>query len=81
MCTSIAWHAKKLGKPVEYVNNSKQSKEETALELAKTKRKRDGLIAVLSCVEPCQTYRVGGNHKTKKLELHLEGGKCLHYYH
>lgn len=79
--SSIEWHAKQMGKPVQYVNSSRQSKEETALELAKTKRKRDGLIAVLSCVEPCQTYRVGGNRKTKKLELHLESGKCLHYYH
>jgi hypothetical protein len=81
LSVAIERRAEAMNTPVQYVNSSKQSKEQTALELAKKKRRRDGLIAVLSCVEPCQTYRVGGNRQTKKLELHLENGKCLHYYH
>ena len=39
-----------------------------------------GLIAILSCVEPCRTYTVGGNPKTRMLEAQLGLGKCLHYY-
>jgi hypothetical protein len=31
-------------------------------------------------VENCRTYTVGGNPKTKHLELQLHWGKCLHYY-
>jgi hypothetical protein len=39
-----------------------------------------GLIAILSCVEPCRTYTVGGNPRTRMLEVQLGLGKCLHYY-
>lgn len=40
-----------------------------------TKNSPDG-----RCVEPCRTYTVGGNPQTRKLELQLDWGKCLHYY-
>jgi len=39
-----------------------------------------GLIAVVSCVEPCRTYGVHPNQMTKHIELRPEFGKCLHYY-
>src|SRR3989304_2315643 len=41
---------------------------------------KSGLIAVMSCVEPCRTWRMRGNHETKRLELRLEWGKCKHLY-
>jgi hypothetical protein len=43
--------------------------------------RRQGLIAVLGCVEPCLIVQVRGNPETKKLEPRIEFGKCLHYYH
>src|SRR6266496_4722052 len=68
------------GRPVVYLASSNSSKEAVALELAKRDRIQGGLIGVLSCVENCRTYTVGGNPKTKHLELQLKWGKCLHYY-
>jgi len=64
-----------------YLNNSRDSKEETALRLAAEQGRRQGLIAVLGCTEPCQTIQVRGNPQTKRLELRVELGKCKHYYH
>lgn len=64
-----------------YLNNSNDSKEETALQFAKEQGRTEGLIAVLGCVEPCQVMQVRGNRQTKKLELRVESGKCKHYYH
>ena len=43
-------------------------------------RIKQGLIAVMSCVEPCRTWRMRGDHESKRLELRLEWGKCKHYY-
>jgi len=64
-----------------YLNNAQTSKEATALELARRHGRTEGLIAVLACVEPCQTMQVRGNRETKKLELRSEPAKCKHYYH
>jgi hypothetical protein len=68
------------GRPIVYLPSTNTSKESVALELAKRDQVQKGLIGVLSCVENCRTYTVGGNPKTKRLELQLKWGKCLHYY-
>ncbi len=64
-----------------FLNNSRESKEEAALQLAAQHGRTQGLIAVLGCVEPCQTLQVRGNARTQKLELRVELTKCKHYYH
>jgi hypothetical protein len=64
-----------------YLDNSKDSKEETALRLAAAQGRTEGLIAVLGCVEPCQVIQVRGNPHSQRLELRVEPGKCKHYYH
>jgi hypothetical protein len=64
-----------------FLNNSQDSKEETALQMALEQQRTHGLIAVLGCVEPCQVFQVRGNPQTRKLELRVEPGKCKHYYH
>jgi hypothetical protein len=64
-----------------YLNNSQDSKEEVALQLAARHGRGEGLVAVLGCVEPCQTLQVRGNPRKKQLELHVEPAKCKHYYH
>ena len=63
----------------EYLNSSRTSKEETALTIAQRRGRTEGLIAVLACVEPCQTMQVRGNREMKKLELRSEPAKCEHY--
>ena len=80
LCSSIEKAAKKAG-IYRYLNSSKVSKEETALAIAQKHGKQRGLIAVLGCLEPCQNLRVRKNRDSKKLEMRIEPGKCLHYYH
>ena len=41
---------------------------------------KQGLVCVLSCVEPCQTYELRKNHNTKHLELRPARRKCLFLY-
>ena len=72
--------ASKAGRPLIYVGSSAQSKEEMARRIAQRDGIDQGLIGVLSCVEPCRSYALRGNAQTKHLELHLEWRKCLHFY-
>jgi hypothetical protein len=67
-------------RPMVYLNSSKSSKEETALDIAAQDGIKRGLIAVLSCVEPCHSFRVGPNPEERLLELRHIPMKCLHYY-
>ncbi len=80
LCESIEAPAKQAGL-FQYLNNARDSKEETALAMARGAGRQQGLIAVLACVEPCQTMQVRGQRDTKKLELCSEPAKCKHYYH
>ena len=80
LCSAIQDPAEQEG-IYRYLNNCQESKEETALRMAAEHGRREGLIAVIGCVEPCQTMRVRGNRKTKRLELQVELAKCKHYYH
>jgi len=64
---------------VHYLPSGSQSKEEVARALPGPALP-SGLFAVLSCVEPCRTYDVHRNSKTKHLELRPATRKCLHYY-
>jgi hypothetical protein len=72
--------AQKHGRPVIYLPSSRTSKEEIALEIKERQRVGSGLVAVLSCVEPCRTWFARGNRETKKLELKMQWGKCIHLY-
>lgn len=68
------------GRPVIYLRSSRLSKEDLARERAEKDGIREGLIAVFGCVEPCRTYFLRGNRDTRRLELKLQSGKCLHLY-
>lgn len=72
--------AAKAGRPLIYIGSSARSKEETARDIAQRDGVQEGLIGVLSCVEPCRSYSLRGNAQTKRLELQLEWRKCLHFY-
>jgi hypothetical protein len=80
VCQAIEAPAEEAGL-YRYLNNSQDSKEETALQIAKEQGRTQGLIAVLGCLEPCQVLQVRGNRQAKKLELRVELSKCKHYYH
>ena len=72
--------AAQAGRPLIYLSSSQVRKEQVAREIAKRDNVSSGLIAILSSVDPCRTYTVGGNPQTKMLEAQLGFGKCLHYY-
>lgn len=71
----------KVKRPVVHLGSSKADKEAVALGIAKGDHVREGLIALLKCVEPCMTFGIGPNAKTNVLELRSELGKCLHLYY
>jgi hypothetical protein len=73
--------AEAAGRPVRYLASSSTRKEEVARDLARKEGIAQGLICVLSAVEPCRTFEVCRNPQTRRLELRLRPGKCLHYYH
>jgi hypothetical protein len=72
--------AERAQRPLVYLSSSQVRKEDYARDLARRDNITSGLIAILSCVEPCRTYTVRGNRRTKMLEAQLGPGKCLHYY-
>ena len=72
--------AEAAGRPVIYLPSSATRKEDQAREIAQRDGVREGLICVLTCVEPCWSYEVGPNAKTKRLELRGGRRKCLHHY-
>jgi len=73
--------AQALGRPVKYLASSQVSKEETARRIAAQEGIRDGLVCVLSCVEPCWSFEIHRNRQNKQLELEPRYRKCLFLYH
>lgn len=72
--------AERSGKPVEYLYSSRLRKEHHAREIARRDGTTEGLVCVLSAVEPCKTFKVRKNRAAKELEMQPFEGKCLHYY-
>jgi len=73
--------ANRQGRPVIYLASPKTDKEATALEIARKDGIKEGLICILTSVEPCQTYEVFRNREEKKVELQPRIRKCLFLYH
>jgi len=65
---------------VHYLASSTLRKEDFARQIAAEEGIESGLVAVLSCVEPCRSYEIHRNRETKHLELRNSLLKCLHYY-
>ena len=63
-----------------YLQSNCYHKEDLARDILRRDRVREGLITVISAVEPCRTWFVRGNKETKHLELKLNWGKCIHLY-
>jgi hypothetical protein len=77
--------ADRTGRPCLYLEGattrrSGRSKEDLAREIAERDGVREGLICVLSVVEPCRSFAVRGNRKTHRLEVVSCERRCLHLY-
>jgi hypothetical protein len=73
--------AKRLNRPVQYLPSSKTDKKTMAEQIAARDQIQEGLICVLSCVEPCMSFDVGPNAEKKELEIKYRLRKCLFLYH
>lgn len=80
MKEAIHARAKELGRPVVYLNSSRICKEEIALGIAQRDGIKEGLVCVLSAVEPCMSYLIGKDPERKRLVLKAGLRKCLHLY-
>lgn len=80
ICKSVEAWASASGRPVESLSSSRADKERRAMEIAERDGVERGLVCVLGCVEPCQTFAVRGNRQAKRIELRCEERRCKHYY-
>jgi hypothetical protein len=78
--TAASELAERLGRRVIYLQSQCYHKEDLAREELRRQGVKEGLITVISAVEPCRTWFVRGNRQTKHLELKLNWGKCIHLY-
>ena len=69
------------GRPVQYLQSPSIRKNEYARRIAKNDRITDGLICVLTCVEPCRSFEIYRNREKKILELLPRNRKCKFLYH
>ena len=72
--------AQQAGRPFVYLSSAQESKEEIARRIQRRDRVPEGLICVLSCVEPCQTFGIRRDREKKELTLVGQERKCLHFY-
>lgn len=81
LCNGLKRAAERAGRPMVYVASSEENKATIVRDIAERDKVREGLIAVLSCVEPCSSYEIRKNKETHKLEPRRRQRKCLHFYH
>ncbi len=70
--------ARKQGRPFHYLASPSVSKEDLARRIAEEDGIEEGLICVLSCVEPCKSYTIRRDREAKQLVLVPAVRKCLH---
>jgi hypothetical protein len=69
------------GREVRYLPSTQTSKEKVAKAIAARDGITEGLVCVLTCVEPCASFEIFRDRARKRLQLQPRLRKCLHYYH
>jgi hypothetical protein len=72
--------ARRAGRPFLYVPSGQASKEALAREVMQRDGIAEGLICVLSGVEPCPSFSVRRDRVSRQLKLLPRERKCLHLY-
>ena len=72
--------ARKQGRPFRYLASPSLSKEDLARQIMDQDGIEEGLICVLSCVEPCKSYAIRRDREARQLLLVPAVRKCLHLY-
>jgi hypothetical protein len=73
--------ARRKSRPALYLASAQKSKEDIAREIAARDGITEGLIGVLTCVEPCQTLVIDRDREKKQQHIRWAPRKCLHVYH
>jgi hypothetical protein len=73
--------AQKHQRPFQYLESPAVSKEEIARGIMQRDHVTKGLVCVLYCVEPCQTFGLRKDREKKWLHLVPAQRKCLHFYY
>jgi hypothetical protein len=65
---------------IQFIRKSHIRKEALVAEKIKERGNKPGLVAILSAMEACPSYKPWHDKKSGKTYLRSEQGKCLHYY-
>jgi hypothetical protein len=76
-CQTIAREA---GRPYLYVASSQARKDQLVEEIIAKDQVKEGLVCVLACVEPCQSFEIHKNRLARRLELVSCPRKCRFFY-
>ena len=68
------------GIDVEFIRTSRMRKSDKITALIQQRGRHPGLVAILSAMEPCSTYKPWHDKQTGKSFLKPDDGKRLHYY-
>ncbi len=72
--------ADKQGRPFQHIFSPKADKDKLVRQIIAKDQVRKGLVCVLSCVEPSQTFLLYKNRAAKILQLVSRERPCLHLY-
>ena len=72
--------AQREGHPFRYLASPSVSKEDIARQIIQQDGIEEGLICVLSCVEPCKSFTIRRDREARRLVLVPAERRCLHLY-
>jgi hypothetical protein len=72
--------ARKLDRPVRYLDSPKINKEDLARQLLAEHPVEEGLICVMTALEPCMTFEYHRSQNRDERGLRLRPSKCIHLY-
>jgi hypothetical protein len=72
--------AQAAGRPYKYIPSAKLRKEDLVTRMIDQDGLTEGLVCVLACVEPCQSFEIYRNADTQHLELVGRQRKCRFFY-
>jgi hypothetical protein len=68
------------GIEIEFIRKSSLRKSEKIQAVIQERGAQPGLVAILSAMEPCSSYKPWHDKQTGKTFLRPDAGKCLHFY-
>jgi len=77
---AVRAQAEASGRPVLYLASADQDNETLARSIATRDSIDEGLVCLLSCLEPCWTFDIYRNRETHRLQLVSRKRKCLFLY-